>query len=1517
VSDLDKPPLRGDEAGIEAAFDAGDAGDAAGRHLGEAGQPDMAATPSSHGWLVPLLGMIVGAAGRLARAALGLLALAVLLLGVAWALAHNEAATSYLLPMLPGVKATQAQGALLGDFKAQRVDVSLPRGGSLSLIEPTWRSLQIKPDANAPWLIGLDMVSLSAQRLDVKWVPNPVSSPLAAPKDVILPVSVHVQRLQLAQAHSSLWGEAPLMALDAELRLQGHGTRMAQHQLKLARLTWQNWVLSGDVQLGVQEALPLSAHLVARVAQPLAEQAVTLNDKPAASSQLQLQPQPRTEPARPLEALGSMDLRLSGTLAAMVLQADASWQRPSSPRQRLQLSGELAPFAPWPVPRLQAQAEGLNLADLLPSLPQTALQGELMLAPAGKQDLHLQLDVRNALAGAWDAQRLPARVLKGDITLLGARVAKDLPAMLQGGELALAAQLPSVGQHADGRLAVQGGWGGSRSLRAQWQGVEPQALHVLAPPLSLQGSLLIKPQWPVAQQALAQRQPKPTSDAKGAASSAAAPGEQWANLQAAVSLDMQGVYGASAARVRPQGKQALPDGLPVSVNLLGHYAPRQFDVTTLSLRARDAVAELKASAVQWGGSMPWQVKAQGQVHDFDPQVWMPWPAAVTGRNALSGHFDVQLDASWHGQIQARLDPSMLGGVPLHGQANWRSPVGKAVMSVLLDLDAAGNTLQAQAELPWQASQHGALRWGPDAQWQASIHAPALQGLQALAPLLGARQVSGLIDGQAKAQGVWPAMRTDGQLAISKLQWLGEGGAVLSLASAKADWRIDTHSPDAPLHLALDMTQGQNQYLELRQAQWRLDGSAKAHSGQLTIDVTHKSSGQGQGQSTGANNNAATGSKPTPFHLAMAGQGSWLVQTGNWQGQISDLLLRMDGTKPRVLVQAQPFSLSWHQDERRRAFQVGATSVNLLGAAMRLTRLSWQQDLVAAGLQANPYGDTDVQLQLEPLNLPALLASWQPQAGWGGDLLLGGQIRVRHSLQQPWLVDAEVSRQSGDLSLAEPTIEGNTAQRLGIRSARMALQAKDGVWTLSEQFDGRVLGVLTGKQVVRTSSPHALPAGADALSGELDLQVSSLRPWGTWVPAGWRLTGQLQAQARLAGTLGAPQYRGQVNGQNLGLGQALQGINLSDGVLDMALEGEHVRLNKLSARGGSGGGTLSATGQATLGASPQAQLVVTADHFALLQRVDRRVVISGDAQALLGEEDVQIDGRIKVDEGLIDITRADAPTVGDDVNVLHRPGQDPDAQEDAASANGNGNGVKRKLTLALDVDLGHKLRLKGRGLDAYLAGALKVSTPGNKLAANGAVRVENGTYAAYGQKLVIERGSVAFTGPIENPRLDILAMRAQSATASSSDVKVGVAITGTALDPRVRLYSDPSMSETEKLSWLVLGRAPTGLGGADIGLLQSAAVALLSGEGSSPSDNLVAKLGLDELSIRQSDNSTVRETVVNVGKQVSKFWYVGYERNLAATSGNWQLIYRLAQRFTLRAQAGDDNAVDFIWSWRWD
>ena len=113
---------------------------------------------------------------------------------------------------------------------------------------------------------------------------------------------------------------------------------------------------------------------------------------------------------------------------------------------------------------------------------------------------------------------------------------------------------------------------------------------------------------------------------------------------------------------------------------------------------------------------------------------------------------------------------------------------------------------------------------------------------------------------------------------------------------------------------------------------------------------------------------------------------------------------------------------------------------------------------------------------------------------------------------------------------------------------------------------------------------------------------------------------------------------------------------------------------------------------------------------------------------------------------------------------------------------------------------------------------------------------------------------------------------------------------------------------------MLGRAPDGLGRNDTALRQRAAVALLSGEGEAPTDALMKSLGIDELGLRQSDGD-VRETVITLGKQLSRRWYLGYERGVNATTGTWQLIYRIAQRFTLRAQSGLENSLDIIWTWR--
>jgi translocation and assembly module TamB len=229
-------------------------------------------------------------------------------------------------------------------------------------------------------------------------------------------------------------------------------------------------------------------------------------------------------------------------------------------------------------------------------------------------------------------------------------------------------------------------------------------------------------------------------------------------------------------------------------------------------------------------------------------------------------------------------------------------------------------------------------------------------------------------------------------------------------------------------------------------------------------------------------------------------------------------------------------------------------------------------------------------------------------------------------------------------------------------------------------------------------------------------------------------------------------------------------------------------------------------------------------------------------------------------------------------------------------------------VAVEVDAGQKLRVTGRGLDTGLRGQLRLSAPGGRPVINGSINTDNGTYAAYGQKLEIERGILSFSGDYNNPRMDILALR------PNIDVRAGVAITGNVLTPRIRLFSEPEMSDADKLSWLVLGRAQDGLGRNDTALLQRAAIALLAGENEAPTDALLKSLGIDDISVRQGD-TTVRETVVSIGKQLSRRWYLGYERGVNATTGTWQLTYRIAQQFTLRAQSGLDNALDVIWTWR--
>jgi translocation and assembly module TamB len=147
----------------------------------------------------------------------------------------------------------------------------------------------------------------------------------------------------------------------------------------------------------------------------------------------------------------------------------------------------------------------------------------------------------------------------------------------------------------------------------------------------------------------------------------------------------------------------------------------------------------------------------------------------------------------------------------------------------------------------------------------------------------------------------------------------------------------------------------------------------------------------------------------------------------------------------------------------------------------------------------------------------------------------------------------------------------------------------------------------------------------------------------------------------------------------------------------------------------------------------------------------------------------------------------------------------------------------------------------------------------------------------------------------------------------------VQITGTALLPRVRLYAQPELPDAEKLSWLIVGRASAS-GGAEAALLQQAALALLGGKGGGMSGGLAASLGLDELSFRgaaSNANGGTTEGAITLGKRFSSNFYAAYERSISGALGTLFVFYDLSQRFTVRAQAGQQSAVDLIYTVPYD
>ena len=431
------------------------------------------------------------------------------------------------------------------------------------------------------------------------------------------------------------------------------------------------------------------------------------------------------------------------------------------------------------------------------------------------------------------------------------------------------------------------------------------------------------------------------------------------------------------------------------------------------------------------------------------------------------------------------------------------------------------------------------------------------------------------------------------------------------------------------------------------------------------------------------------------------------------------------------------------------------------------------------------------------------------------------------------------------------------------------------------FVGGKLGELMVQAQINPLPKNKPLSGSFRLSG-LDLSVA--RPF---VPMVEKLTGRLNGSGTISGGLLAPQVNGnlllsdgQVSGPELPMEiEALQ--------LQAVIAGETVQLNGGWKSGKTGQGSLSgsvAWGQALVVdlALKGSQLPVTVEPYAKLE-------VAPDLKISIKDDKLAVSGKVQVPKGEITIRELPPSTVkvsGDTVIVGQQTEQG-----------------KPPMATLMDIDVvvgEDKLSFAGFGLTANLQGHVHI---GDNMDTRGELWLNDGRYRAYGQRLTVRRARLLFAGPIDQPYLDIEAIR------KTDDVIAGIRLSGSAEQPTTQIFSEPAMSQEQALSYLVLGR-PLSSNGEDNNMLAQAALGLGLMGSSGVTSGLAKNLGIQDfqLDTQGSGNTTSVVASGNLSEKLSLRYGVG----VFEPANTIALRYKLSKKVYLEAAGGVASSLDIFY-----
>ena len=302
----------------------------------------------------------------------------------------------------------------------------------------------------------------------------------------------------------------------------------------------------------------------------------------------------------------------------------------------------------------------------------------------------------------------------------------------------------------------------------------------------------------------------------------------------------------------------------------------------------------------------------------------------------------------------------------------------------------------------------------------------------------------------------------------------------------------------------------------------------------------------------------------------------------------------------------------------------------------------------------------------------------------------------------------------------------------------------------------------------------------------DLNISPLH---VFIPELTSLEGRLNTTLTVVGDLESPIIKGEVsidkgNAKILGSINTLEDINMAIDFKgqEAAISGG-LNLNKVAA-------TLK--GDANWKNEFKADINFDGESLQFSLPPDLTLIVSPHLNAKIKASELKVSGRIEVLEGKLSLDKLPQGSVSlsKDVIIVNDEGEQIV------------NDKPFDIFTNVRVVIADTFNVEGQGFIGRLGGELQVSQQANQpLQLFGSLKIPEGRYSAYSQNLSVTKGTISFNGIANNPYISIQATR----SIEDENIIVGIDATGLANSLHVKLFSKPTMQQSETLSYLVRGR----------------------------------------------------------------------------------------------------------------